>query len=106
MTRYRLADRSVASIPSLLRTSTGYAKTPKNRGRALLVILGLVLELRARRRTGAAIRSLIGLAPKTIEAVRLHLTRPQATGFFWFSFTAMPLLFALGGVAMWWMRRT
>ena len=35
-----------------------------------LVLLGQVLELRARSRTGAAIRSLLGLAPKT--AVRLR----------------------------------
>src|SRR5206468_10993208 len=30
-----------------------------------LVLLGQVLELRARRRTGSAIRALLGLAPKT-----------------------------------------
>ena len=35
-----------------------------------LVLLGQVLELRARRQTGSAIRSLLGLAPKT--ARRLH----------------------------------
>ncbi len=34
-----------------------------------LVLLGQVLELRARRRTGAAIRSLLGLAPKTARRV-------------------------------------
>ncbi|HSE64270.1 MAG TPA: copper-translocating P-type ATPase [Thermoanaerobaculia bacterium] len=35
-----------------------------------LVLLGQVLELRARSRTGAAIRSLLGLAPKTARRVR------------------------------------
>jgi Cu+-exporting ATPase len=34
-----------------------------------LVLLGQVLELRARRRTGAAIRALLGLAPKTARRV-------------------------------------
>jgi len=35
-----------------------------------LVLLGQVLELRARRRTGAAIRTLLGLAPKTARRVK------------------------------------
>ncbi len=35
-----------------------------------LVLLGQVLELRARSRTGAAIRALLGLAPKTARLVR------------------------------------
>ena len=35
-----------------------------------LVLLGQVMELRARRRTGAAIRALLGLAPKTARRVR------------------------------------
>jgi Cu+-exporting ATPase len=35
-----------------------------------LVLLGQVLELRARRRTGSAIRALLGLAPKTARRVR------------------------------------
>ena len=34
-----------------------------------LVLLGQVLELRARSRTGAAIRALLGLAPKTARRV-------------------------------------
>src|SRR5947209_11747232 len=34
-----------------------------------LVLLGQVLELRARRRTGSAIRALLGLAPKTARRV-------------------------------------
>ena len=36
----------------------------------VLVLLGQVLELRARSRTGAAIRALLGLAPKTARRVR------------------------------------
>ena len=36
----------------------------------VLVLLGQVLELRARSRTGAAIRSLLGLAPNTARLVR------------------------------------
>src|SRR5262249_4179588 len=35
-----------------------------------LVLLGQVLELRARRQTGSAIRSLLGLAPKTARRIR------------------------------------
>src|SRR5262249_36997899 len=35
----------------------------------VLVLLGQVLELRARHRTGAAIRDLLGLAPKTARRV-------------------------------------
>jgi Cu+-exporting ATPase len=35
-----------------------------------LVLLGQVLELRARRRTGAAIKALLGLAPKTARVIR------------------------------------
>jgi Cu+-exporting ATPase len=36
----------------------------------VLVLLGQVLELRARQRTGAAVRHLLGLAPKTARVVR------------------------------------
>jgi Cu+-exporting ATPase len=36
----------------------------------VLVLLGQVLELRARHRTGAAIRQLLGLAPKTARIIR------------------------------------
>ncbi len=36
----------------------------------VLVLLGQVLELRARGRTGAAIRALLGLAPKTARRIR------------------------------------
>ena len=35
-----------------------------------LVLLGQVLELRARRQTGSAIRALLGLAPKTARRLR------------------------------------
>ena len=37
-----------------------------------LVLLGQVLELKARNRTGAAIRSLLGLAPKTARRIDNH----------------------------------
>ena len=37
-----------------------------------LVLLGQVMELRARSRTGAAIRALLGLAPKTARRVDAH----------------------------------
>jgi P-type Cu+ transporter len=37
-----------------------------------LVLLGQVLELRARRRTGSAVRALLELAPKTARLVRLN----------------------------------
>src|SRR5262249_51926732 len=36
----------------------------------VLVLLGQVLEIRARSRTGGAIRKLLGLAPKTARVVR------------------------------------
>ena len=36
----------------------------------VLVLLGQVLELRARSRTGSAIRALLGLAPKTARRLR------------------------------------
>ena len=35
-----------------------------------LVLLGQVMELRARSRTGAAIKALLGLAPKTARLIR------------------------------------
>jgi Cu+-exporting ATPase len=41
----------------------------------VLVLLGQVLELRARGRTGAAIRHLLGLAPKTARVIRRGLDR-------------------------------
>src|SRR5207253_7934091 len=39
-------------------------------GITTLVLLGQVLELRARSRTGAAIKALLGLAPKTARRIR------------------------------------
>ena len=44
----------------------------------VLVLLGQVLELRARHRTGAAIRQLLGLAPKTARVVRGRPRRRRA----------------------------
>ena len=35
----------------------------------VLILLGQVLELRARSRTGAAIKALLGLAPKTARKI-------------------------------------
>ncbi len=43
-----------------------------------LVLLGQVLELRARSRTGAAIKALLGLAPKTARLVRLGIDEDVA----------------------------
>ena len=40
-----------------------------------LVLLGQVLELRARSRTGAAIKALLGLAPKTARRIRARRLR-------------------------------
>ena len=44
----------------------------------VLVLLGQVLELRARHRTGAAIRQLLGLAPKTARVVSRRPRRGRA----------------------------
>jgi Cu+-exporting ATPase len=44
----------------------------------VLVLLGQVLELRARSRTGAAIRSLLGLAPKTARRIEADGTEREA----------------------------
>ena len=38
----------------------------------VLVLLGQVLELRARERTSGAIRALLGLAPKTARRIAVH----------------------------------
>ena len=47
------------------------ASTSKRRPSIVtLILLGQVLELRARSRTGAAIRALLGLAPKTARRIR------------------------------------
>jgi Cu+-exporting ATPase len=44
----------------------------------VLVLLGQVLELRARSRTGSAIRALLGLAPTTARVVRDNEERDVA----------------------------
>src|SRR5437870_2968988 len=69
-----------SAIALLLPSPSGSSQRPGGQGEGLsslpvyfeaaavitaLVLLGQVLELRARSRTGAAIRSLLGLAPKT-----------------------------------------
>jgi len=48
---------------------------------------------------------LIGIGPKALDAIRLHLTGGQLTGVFWFSFLALPMGCALLGVGMWFLRR-
>lgn len=47
----------------------------------------------------------IGISPKTIESLKLHLTGGQMTGISLFSFLALPSLFGLLGVGMWLLRR-
>jgi len=47
----------------------------------------------------------IGISPKTIESLKLHLTSGQMTGVSLFSFLALPSLFGLLGVGMWLLRR-
>ena len=48
---------------------------------------------------------LIGIGPKTLEAIKLNLTGKELRGFSWFSFLAMPLACGLMGVGVWWARR-
>ena len=48
---------------------------------------------------------LIGIGPKTLESIKLHLSRPQVTHMFWFSFLGMPAALGALGAAMWWLRR-
>jgi ABC-type uncharacterized transport system involved in gliding motility auxiliary subunit len=48
----------------------------------------------------------IGISPKPLDSVRLHLTGGQLNGLFWLSILAMPLGLALLGVLVWWTRRT
>ena len=40
-----------------------------------LVLLGQVMELRARSQTSAAIKALLGLAPKTARLIRVTMAR-------------------------------
>ena len=58
-------------FPASFRSAGGGAGTYFEAAAVIttLVLLGQVLELRARTRTGAAIRSLLGLAPKTARLV-------------------------------------
>ncbi len=59
------------AFPSSMRDASGAVGTYFEAAAAIvtLVLLGQVLELRARGRTGAAIRALLGLAPKTARRV-------------------------------------
>ncbi len=59
-------------FPASFRDNTGNVGTYFEASAVIvtLVLLGQVLELRARSRTGAAIRALLGLAPKTARIVR------------------------------------
>jgi Cu+-exporting ATPase len=59
-------------FPPALRTAHGAVGVYFEAAAAIvtLVLVGQVLELRARRRTGAALRALLGLRPKTARRVR------------------------------------
>jgi Cu+-exporting ATPase len=59
-------------FPASLRTMGGWVPVYFEAAAVIttLVLLGQVLELRARSRTGAAIKMLLGLAPKTARLVR------------------------------------
>jgi ABC-type uncharacterized transport system involved in gliding motility auxiliary subunit len=48
---------------------------------------------------------LIGIGPKPLESIKLHLTAAQMSGVFWFSFAGLPCLLGLLGGLMWWVRR-
>ena len=60
------------SFPASLRTMSGLVPVYFEAAAVIttLVLLGQVLELRARSATGAAIKTLLGLAPKTARRVR------------------------------------
>ena len=66
-----VATLAPALFPSGLRDASGHVGVYFEAAAAIvtLVLLGQVLELRARSRTGAAIRALLGLAPKTARKV-------------------------------------
>jgi P-type Cu+ transporter len=61
-------------FPLAFRDASGHVGVYYEAAAAIvtLVLLGQVLELRARGRTGAAIRALLGLAPKTARLVDKH----------------------------------
>ncbi len=48
---------------------------------------------------------LIGIGPKTLDSIKLHLTTQQLTGVFWFSLLALPCGIGTLGVVMWLARR-
>jgi Cu+-exporting ATPase len=66
-----VATVAPALFPAALRDSLGQVGVYYEAAAAIvaLVLLGQVMELRARSRTGAAIRALLGLAPKTARRV-------------------------------------
>jgi Cu+-exporting ATPase len=67
-----LAALAPAIFPAAFRSATGEVAVYFEASAVIvtLVLLGQVLELRARSRTGAAIRSLLELAPKTARRIR------------------------------------
>jgi Cu+-exporting ATPase len=70
---YSLAATLFPSVlPASFRTASGAAVVYFEAAAVIttLVLLGQVLELRARARTGDAIRALLGLAPKTARRIR------------------------------------
>jgi Cu+-exporting ATPase len=70
---YSLAGTVTPELfPESFRSSDGVVAVYFEAAAAIttLVLLGQVLELRARSRTGAAIRALLGLAPKTARLIR------------------------------------
>src|SRR6202166_4727772 len=66
-------------FPPSLRTMDGYPDVYFEAAAAIttLVLLGQVMELRARSRTGAAIKALLGLAPKTARLIRDDGSEPD-----------------------------
>jgi Cu+-exporting ATPase len=64
------------SLPSTLRGPHGEARLYFESASVItvLVLLGQVLELSARRRTGSAVRALLKLAPKTARVIRANGT--------------------------------
>ena len=61
-----------SAFPASFRTESGEVPTYFEAAAVIvtLILLGQVLELKARSRTGAAIRALLGLAPKTARRIR------------------------------------
>ena len=48
---------------------------------------------------------LIGIGPKPLESIKLHLTSLELRNLFWFSFAMLPCCSILLGVGVWWLRR-